>query len=71
MTEGDSGRNQEKAEITKLLESAQGRHGLVGSCRNAEKWRVVCCKTNKPRVVCWKNKQTGVVEGYLLDEALG
>ena len=30
MTEGHSrGGNQEKAEITELLESAQGRHGLV------------------------------------------
>ena len=59
MTEGYSGgKNQEKAKITELLESAQGRRGLVGSCRNAEKWRVVCSKTNKQKLFVGKtNKQ--------------
>ena len=60
MTEGHSrGGNQEKAEITELLESAQGRHGLVvghaGMERSGElsvwetnkQTRVVCSKTNK------------------------
>ena len=51
-------KNQEKAKITELLESAQGRHGLVGSCRNAEKWRVVCSETNKQKLFVGKtNKQ--------------
>jgi len=67
MTEGHSrGGNQEKAEITELLESAQGRHGLVvghaGMERSGELF--VGKQTNKE---LFARKQTS----YLLDEALG
>ena len=68
MTEGHSrGGNQEKAEITELLESAQGWHGLVvvGHAGMERSGELSVWETNKSCLL--ENKQTS----YLLDEALG
>ena len=84
MTEGHSrGGNQEKAEITELLESAQGRHGLVvghaGMERSGElsvwetnkQTRVVCSKTNKQVIYSMRRWGRSSGTGGTAQEAAG
>ena len=73
MTEGYSSkcRNQEKAEITKLLESAQGRHGLVGHAgmeRSGElfvgnKQTSCCCLLETNKQVIYSMRRWGRSSG--------